>query len=659
MCGIAGFFNLAEQSVPRDAQEIAAKQIRTLRYRGPDAAGIHVGPGVALAHARLSIIDISTSANQPMSDEAGDVTLVFNGEIYNFQELQTELRSLGHRFHTNSDTEVLVEGYRAWGIDVVQRLRGMFAVALYDKTRDRLLLFRDRVGKKPLHYTITGQMLVFASEIKGILSYPGVPRSADLDAIHEYLTFQYVPSPMTAFAGIFKLPPAHLAVVERGKPLRIERYYHFPVPDKFRPRPIAQLQDELVDQLKEATRLRMIADVPIGAFLSGGVDSSAVVAMMAVQSQEPVRTFTIGFQEEQYDERPYARMVAERYKTEHHEMMVRPDAMSVIDTLVYHYGEPYADSSAIPTYYVSKIAREHVTVILSGDGGDENFLGYTRYLSCRKLGERSRLPIPMQKKLRKLLAHLPAGDNSGATLRRVRRAAERMCEPQSRRYEPFVTYFSDASKQDLYAGEMRQLLSHSALDRLDSYFDQADTLALGAAWADIHTYLPDDLLVKVDVASMANGLEVRAPLLDHKLMEWAAGIPEDLRFAGTETKSLFKKAMEPYLPRELMYRPKMGFGVPIDVWLRREMKEFAYETLLSSKAIARELFDPSTVRALLDRHSSGENWATRIWALLMLELWFKMWIDPVDPFEADVPQIIMSRYAGDAGKIAEGSVSVS
>jgi len=489
------------------------------------------------------------------------------------------------------------------------------------------VLMRDRVGKKPLYYAVHGQALVFASEIKGILRYPGIERRPNYPGIHEYLTYQYVPAPMTGFLGIQKLPPAHLLIAERGKAPVVRRYYAFPPPSRVRHRPLEALREELVDQLKEATRLRMISDVPIGAFLSGGVDSSSVVAMMALCSDAPVRTFTIGFEEQAYDERPFARMVAARYRTDHHEMTVRPDGMSVIDHIVYHYGEPYADSSAIPTYYVSQIARRHVTVVLNGDGGDESFLGYPRYQYCRGLETVSRLPRSMAKRLRGLMNAVPSGLDRVQLVRRMRRAAALLYERRSRQYEIPIAYFSDQSKAGLYAGDMRDFLEQSALDRLDHYLDQAETFAAGAAWADIHTYLPDDLMVKVDVASMAHGLEARSPLLDHKLMEWAATIPEDLRFQGNETKSLFKQAMEPHLPRELLYRPKMGFGVPIDLWLRTDMREFAYDVLLDRTACERGLFDAGYIRGLLDAHSSGQNCAPRIWALLMLELWFRMWID--------------------------------
>lgn len=648
MCGIAGFFDLSGRERIADADRVVAGQIATLRYRGPDAHATHTEPGVGLGHARLSIIDVTETANQPMFDRSGSNVVVFNGEIYNFQEVRAELEQRGRRFRTQSDTEVIVEGYAEWGVEVVQRLRGMFAIALYDRRHDKLVLWRDRVGKKPLYYAVHDGFLIFASEIKGVLGFPGVPRMPNMEAVHEYLTFQYVPSPMTAFVGIEKLPPAHVLVLERGKTPVASPYWSLPHPSQARARPADELREELVAHLKEATRLRMIADVPIGAFLSGGVDSSAVVAMMALSSDRPVKTFTIGFEEQTYDERAYARAVAQRYDTDHHEMTVRPDGMSVIEQIVYHYGEPYADSSAIPTYYVSKIAREHVTVVLNGDGGDESFLGYPRYLRCREIDEPSPLPRPLARRLQSLARALPAGLDRIGGMRHIRELGERLYRPYSRPYEVSIAYFSDDSKNELYAGDMRRFLGRSALDRLDGYFDQARTMPLGAAWADVHTYLPDDLLVKVDVASMAHSLEARSPLLDHKLMEWAATIPEPQRFEGSEPKSLFKQAMEPYLPRDLLYRPKMGFGVPIDAWLRAEMREFAYDTLLGQTARNRGLFDPNAVRRLLEAHSSGENWASRIWALLMLELWFRMWIDPADPFAQPVAREIMGRYSADA-----------
>ena len=632
MCGIAGFFHLKGRGAPPDAETIVADQISSLRHRGPDAQAVHVAPGLGLGHARLSIIDLSARANQPMFDASGRVAIVFNGEIYNFRELRRELESLGHRFRTKCDTEVIVEGYLEWDIDVLDHLRGMFALALYDAERDRLVLMRDRVGKKPLYYTVHGGMLVFASEIKAILRYPGIPRLPDYSAIHEYLTFQYVPSPKTGFAGIHKLPHSHLLIASRGKDLSIRRYYSLPGPANARRRPHEQLCAELVALLRESTRLRTISDVPLGAFLSGGVDSSSVVAMMALSSPSPIKTFTIGFEEKDYDERQYARAVAQRYGTDHHELIVPAGDLRILDRIVYHYGEPFADPSAVPTYYLSQLASDHVTVALSGDGGDESFFGYSRYRYCRGFDTAPHLPRWITKPLQAMLLALPRGLERHKRVKRLRRALGIRNARRSRDYEPAIAFFSDDSKRDLYAGSMRDLLAGSALDRLDRYLDQAQSMAQAAAWADTHTYLPDDILVKMDVASMAHSLEVRCPLLDHKLMEWAVTVPEDQRFSGRETKSLFKKALEPYLPREVLYRSKMGFGAPIDVWLRGDMREFAYDVLLDQTARQRGLFDMTHVRGMLDTQARQRKrgLTDRIWALLMLELWFRMWIDPAE-----------------------------
>ena len=643
MCGIAGFFRIHDSERRPDDEKNVLRQIKTEWYRGPDAQQAEIGPGVGLGHARLSIIDLSHAADQPMYSASGNVCIVFNGEIYNFQEIRTELEGRGHKFRTNSDTEVLIEGYEVWGVDVVNRLRGMFAIAIWDKVQDQLILLRDRVGKKPVFYTIHDGHLIFASEPKGILCWPGVPRVPNLEAIHEYLTYQYVPSPMSAFTGLNKLPPAHILVLKRNGSPQVEKYFSLPHPSKVRERPMEELTEELIFQFKESVRLRMISDVPIGAFLSGGVDSSAVVAMMAQCSTNPVRTFTIGFDEQGFDEREYARQVAERYGTQHEEVIVRPDAMSIINDLVYHYNEPYADSSAIPTYYVSKMARERVTVVLNGDGGDESFLGYTRYLSCKAIDQYDKIPPNISGPLRRMISSSPEFLNRFRLPRHARAMAIRLLERRSRRYEPTIAYFSDAAKQPLYGPALKEFLEHSALDRLDDYLDGAPNMVAGAAWADIHTYLPDDLMVKVDIASMAHSLEARSPFLDHKLMEWAATIPAHQRFTGKEPKSLLKKAMEPHLPHDLMYRPKMGFGVPIDVWLRGEMKEFAYDTLLSGSAKTRDLFDLEHVEFLLDSHQKGENRAYPIWALLMLELWYKMWIDSRDPFSDPTAKRIIAQ----------------
>ncbi|MDX2155535.1 MAG: asparagine synthase (glutamine-hydrolyzing) [Hyphomicrobiaceae bacterium] len=644
MCGIAGYFDVESRARRPDSAAIAARQIAAIRYRGPDAAGLHVGPGLALAHARLSIIDTSAAANQPMLDGAGDLAVVFNGEIYNFASLRAELEAKGHEFRTRSDTEVIIEGYRAWGTDVVRRLRGMFAIALYDRKSDRLVLMRDRLGKKPLTYGYVGSTLVFGSELKAVLAFPGMERRADLAAIDAYLTYQYVPTDLCAFEGLAKIPPAHVGVIERHGRLRLERYWSLPEPARVRAYPEADVAEELTRRLEEATRLRLVADVPLGAFLSGGVDSSAVVAMMAGASSGPVRTFTIGFDEASHDERRYARMVAERYGTVHEELEVKADAAAIVETLAYHYDEPFADASAVPTYAVSKIAREQVTVVLTGDGGDECFLGYERYRAVGRLDRLARLPRSVLEAARTVLALLPAASDRVKLVRRVKRVGESLGGSRSQRYGAFIAYFDDAAKRALYAGDLEPFLARSALERLEPWLSAAEAMPQAAAWADVHTYLPDDLLVKMDIASMASSLETRAPFLDHQLMEWAAGLPVGQRMPGGEPKGLLKRALESHLPRELLYRPKMGFAAPIDGWIDAGLRERVEDTLLSSRARARGLFEAQAVERLLARHRAGQRQGYRIWALLMLELWHRQWIDAADPLVEPIARRVLERY---------------
>jgi asparagine synthase (glutamine-hydrolysing) len=637
MCGIAGSL-VAGAPLPR--QEIEARlwaMIATLRHRGPDDEGVWSDGRAGLAHARLSIIDPSPAAHQPMASADESVWISYNGEVYNFAEIRQELDGLGYPFRSRSDTEVIVNGWHAWGPRIFPRLRGMFALAIWDRRSRRLILARDRLGKKPLYYATTAAAFLFGSEIKALLAWPGVPRVADLSAIDRYLTFGYVPAPDTAFAGIRKVPAAHYLVVETrpggalGAPELI-RFWSLPEPRTARRRRrTSDLQRELVAQLEEAVRLRLVADVPLGAFLSGGVDSSAVVAMMARVGCERVKTFSIGFSAKAYDETRYARMVAERYATDHKELVVEPDAVAVLPRLVWHYGEPFADPSAVPTYYVSELARREVTVALNGDGGDECFLGYSRYKAMRYLSWLDRIPRS-RLELERLLGLAPRSLQRRFRIPRINGVLRAPKQQLGRRYALTLVSFTDEDKEDCYSGGMRDQLERSALDLLEPYFEEAGSLVSGANRADIHTYLSDDLMVKVDVASMAHGLEARSPLLDHVLMEWAVTIPEQIKMAHGVTKALFKSAMEPYLPAELLYRPKMGFSCPVDHWFRNDLKELAHDTLLSQAARERGLFHRDYVRGLLDEHCTlTRDHHPRLWALLMLELWFQMWIDaPAD-----------------------------
>ena len=638
MCGIGGFLIVRTAATRNQLEARLWRMIATLRHRGPDDEGVWTDGRAGLAHARLSIIDLSPAGHQPMASTDGAVWITYNGEIYNFAEIRQELEALGYPFRSRSDTEVIVNGWHAWGPKVFTRLRGMFALGIWDRRSQRLVLARDRLGKKPLYYAPTATAFLFGSEIKALLTWPGLSRTADLSAIDSYLTFGYVAAPQTAFTGILRLPAAHYLVLDvlpdgsLGEP-ELVRYWRLPGPRRARRhRGAADLCRELVAQLEEAVRLRLISDVPVGAFLSGGVDSSAVVATMARVGGGRVKTFSIGFSAKEYDETRYARMVAERYATDHEEFIVEPDAIAVLPQLIWHYGEPFADPSAIPTYYVSEMARRKVTVALNGDGGDECFLGYPRYKAMHYLSRLDGMPRWCRVGLGRSLALAPPALQRRFKIPRIRALLEAPDQRPSRRYAFTIIYFTDDDKIVGYGDAMHEHLADAPLDLFDPFFAEADSLVSGANWADIHTYLPDDLMVKVDVASMAHGLESRSPLLDHVFMEWAAQLPEQVNMARGETKALFKSAMEPYLPNDLLYRPKMGFGCPVDRWLRSALKEFAYDTLLSQSARERGLFQPPYVRELLEEHCAfTRDHHTRLWALLVLELWFQMWIDaPAD-----------------------------
>jgi asparagine synthase (glutamine-hydrolysing) len=646
MCGIAGVLIPLGLAPVMDLDARVGKMTSAIAHRGPDDKGVWTKDNrVALGHRRLSVIDLSPAAHQPMTSSQGDFCVAFNGEIYNFQSLRKELEADGFVFRSLSDTEVILNGYRKWGAELFTRLRGMFALAIWDGERKQLVLARDRIGKKPLFYGWHEGRLFFGSEIKSILSWPGMPREPDLQAIHHYLSYQYVPGPWSAFKGIRKLPQASYMVITMQGTHSINKYWSLPSPAAAKKRSLKTLKAELIEHLDEAVRIRMIADVPVGAFLSGGVDSSAVTAFMARHSSGPVQTFCIGFDEQEYDERRYARLVADRYGTDHHEMTVRPDAISVLPRITWHYGEPFADPSAVPTYYVSEIARRHVTVALNGDGGDESFLGYGRYRQCLQTEWVSRIPRTIRRRSGSIAAKIPSAWDRHKAARVVRRALNVAAEKNAVRYAPSIVYFFEQDKDLGYGAALREQLADSSLSQLDRWFDEAPSFVAGAAWADIHTYLPDDLLVKVDIASMAHALEARSPFLDHVVMEWAAGIPASQKIAGGETKAILKSAMEPFLPQEILYRPKMGFGVPVDRWLRSELKEFAYDILLSDSARSRQLIRPEYVENLLDEHCEGARLHhTRLWGLLMLELWYRMWIDSASapltpPAEANIDAV--------------------
>lgn len=630
MCGIAGFWAKSAIEAETDAATRLSRMTDTILHRGPDDNGIWTDGLVGLGHTRLAIIDLTDAGAQPMVGADGDIHIAYNGETYNFNEIKAELAGLGHQFRSESDTEVLIAAYRQWGPDFLHRLRGMFAFAIWDEGKKRLMLARDRIGKKPLYYGWHQDRLYFASEIKAILAGSDMPRIADLSVINGYLTYQYTPEEDTAFKGIKKLRPgAFMLLGEDGIP-NIESYWTPPPPtDSRKSMSRNDLESEIVERFDEAVKLRLVSDVPVGAFLSGGIDSASVVASMAMQSSGPVETFTMGFDEPAFDERQPASLVAEMYGTEHHEHVVKPDVVAILDKLVWHYGEPYADSSAVPSFCVSELASMHVKVAMNGDGGDETFLGYSRYAAMKLASLTDFLPAPIRRGTGSLADRLPFATSDVRLLRYFQRFLKEIGEPPAKRYGKWIAYFSDEDKQGLYADAMTPQLAQSSLDMLTPWFDHNAPIAARAAWADMHCYLPDDLLVKIDIATMAYGLEARSPFLDHDFIEFSSTIPAHLKLQGMTTKSILKKAMAERLPPELLTRPKQGFGVPIDRWFRNELKTMVYDILLSDRAIERGLFKRDAVEDLLDRHTSGQAANQyRIWALLMLELWFRMWIDP-------------------------------
>jgi asparagine synthase (glutamine-hydrolysing) len=622
MCGIAGIADLTGR--PVDTALLRA-MTSVQAHRGPDGEDIVCRGGVGLGHRRLAIIDLATG-DQPMANDDGTVRIVFNGEIYNFRELRRDLEARGTRFRTNSDTEVILRAYEAEGPDCVRKLRGMFAFAILDERARRLVLARDRAGIKPLVYAWDGQRLLFASEIKGILEDGAVARDLDLDALGQYLTFHYVPAPRTIFRSIRKLPPASTLVLslDGGEPV-VSQYWSL----RFAPN-VRVTEGEWVERLRaelaDAVRCHMISDVPIGAFLSGGVDSSTVVALMAQASAAPIRTFSIGFDEADFDEPAFARQVATRYGTDHYEMVVKPNALEILPKLAWHLDEPFADSSAIPTYYVSKITREHVTVALSGDGGDENFAGYRRYARAVELHERldtgvSRLARPLFTLASGLL---PVGAPGQAWTGMIGAGP-------LERYFRMVTYQRRETLRRLLSEDLRALAvsgpDPALFSRIASEGGGTDYLST-LQRIDMATYLPDDILAKVDRTSMAVSLESRVPLLDHRLMEFVATMPSGLKLRNGDGKYLLKRAMAQDLPTGILTRKKMGFGVPLADWFRGDLRDMTRDVLLGSAARQRGIFRMAEVQSLLAAHDGGRrDCSARLWALICFELWMRQWVD--------------------------------
>jgi len=622
MCGIAGLFDLRGK---RDFSRDLVRRMNDVQvHRGPDEGGYHFEPGIALAHRRLSIIDLSTG-QQPLFNEDGSVAVVFNGEIYNFQELVPELEALGHVFHTRSDTEVIVHAWEAWGEDCVQRFRGMFAFALWDRNRETLFLARDRLAVKPLFYALLPDgTFAFGSELKVLMQHPLLDRRIDAHAVEEYFALGYVAEPRTIFAGAKKLGAAETLCVQRGQPVPQARCYWDVQFTLDNPLSLAEATAELTARLRESVRLRMIAEVPLGAFLSGGVDSSAVVATMAGLSDEPVHTCSIAFDDPAFNESDFAQKVADRYRTNHYVETVKSDDFDLIDTLAGLYDEPYADSSAIPTWRVCQLARKRVTVALSGDGGDESFGGYRRYrLHLMEERMRNALPLGVRQPMFGLLGRLYPKADWAPRMFRAKTTFQSLARDSLQAYFHSVSILRDAMRRQLFSDRFRsELAGYNAIEVFRRHAATAhtdDALAL-IQYVDLKTYLVGDINTKVDRASMAHSLEVREPLMDHKLVEWLATLPSGLKVKGQEGKYLFKKAMEPLLPNDVLYRPKMGFSVPLSRWFRGPLRERVRQTVLGETLAATGIFNPDYLRHLVDAHQSGaRDYSSPLWSLMMFE----------------------------------------
>ncbi|MBN6053694.1 asparagine synthase (glutamine-hydrolyzing), partial [Nonomuraea sp. RK-328] len=631
VCGIAGIV-----STDRPDPALVRRMCDVIGHRGPDGAGYHDDEHASLGMRRLAIIDVATG-DQPVYSEDERVVAVFNGELYNFQELRADLAARGHRFRTAGDSECLTHLYEEYGAELVHRLRGMFALAIWDRDRGRLVLARDRVGKKPLYWRAGHDAIHFASELKSLTQDPAMPREIDPLALHHYLSFRYVPAPRSIYQGVHKLPPGHYLVWERGQ-VTIRRYWRLeqasvPAPGATE----AEAQERLRELLLEATRIRMVSERPLGAFLSGGIDSSAVVAAMARQTSEPVRTFCIGFDDSHYDERHKARAVARHYATDHHEFVVTTGVLDVLPKLAWHFDEPFADSSAVPSFYVAEMSRRHVTVVLNGDGGDECFGGYHRYALMDWAGRIPALPPSLAALSDRLGARVMDRARFGTPRQRLGRLMRFAAERPPRRYAQLMSCFTGEQKDRLYTDALRrEVAGTDSYTLLSQLFEESRAAsAVGRVLeVDTLTYLPGDLLVKIDITTMANSLEARSPFLDHHLMEWAATLPSAFKVRNLRTKLLLKNAVAPWLPDELLHYPKRGFGVPLAAWLRGELRELTHDLLTDDTARARGLFSPRAVQDLLREHMAGVDHGERLWALLQFELWHRTHVVPSDPLAA-------------------------
>lgn len=631
MCGIAGIYNFNGSEVARG---LLQKMTSVIQHRGPDAEGFYVDGKIGLGHRRLSIIDLSEAGRQPMFSEDKQLAIVFNGEIYNFLDYRDGLQKRGHKFHSRTDTEVIIYLYQEYGEKCLQYLRGMFAFAIWDVQQQQLFLAVDRLGQKPLYYYSNGSRLVFGSELKCLLKDPTIPKEIDYEALCDYLMYLYVPAPKTIFKSIYKLPPAHYMICTREGICGPYEYWDLSFNHVEENKDETYFCEKLIDLFQEATKIRLISDVPLGAFLSGGIDSSGVVAMMAKAVDTPIITTSIGFKEKEFDELKYARIISQTFQTDHFERVAKIDTLDVLEKVVWHFDEPFADSSSIPTYYVSKLSREKVTVALAGDAGDENFAGYAKYpIDVLENTMRTYIPETIKRLLIAPLAEIyPQWDWMPHYLR-GKFFLTNLTLSHAKGFFRTNTYLTQEHQDDLFSEDFRQALSgYDPFNVIEYFYNRADTHdpLSKVQYVDIKNYLPGDILVKVDRMSMANSLEVRAPMLDHKFMEFVATIPSRLKLMGKEKKYIFKKALTAYLPHEILYSKKRGFDAPVDKWFRNDLKPLTQETLLSSKSLSREFFNPECLAKMWRQHQSKQrNFGYNFWTFLMFELWYRRFMEGV------------------------------
>jgi asparagine synthase (glutamine-hydrolysing) len=630
MCGIAGIYNFKDSR--KVDRKLLQRMMDVMQHRGPDAEGMYVNGNIGLGHRRLSIIDLSEAGRQPMFSDDKQLAIVFNGEIYNYLDYREDLQKRGHTFYSRTDTEVIIYLYREHGEECLQYLRGMFAFALWDEQKQRLFLASDRLGQKPLYYYCDGQRFVFGSELKCLLEDSTIPKELNYEALYDYLMYLYVPYPKTIYKNIYKLPPAHYMICTREGIRIFREYWDLSFAHVEKDKDTISFCENLIKNLQEATTIRLISDVPLGAFLSGGIDSSGIVAMMATSVNSPVVTTSIGFEEKAFDELEFARIVSQKFHTDHFERVAKVEALDILEKVVWHFDEPFADSSAVPTYYVSKLSRERVTVALAGDAGDENFAGYEKYLiDVMENIIRGYVPDFLKKWFIAPVAKIyPKWDWIPRYLRAKFFLTNLTCSP-ARAFFRTNTFLTQEEQDALFSGDLKQSLGgYDPFSVIEYFYNRVDTQdpLSKVQYVDIKNYLPGDILVKVDRMSMANSLEVRAPMVDHRFMEFVATIPSGLKLRGQEKKYILKQALAPYLPHEILYRKKRGFNAPVAQWFRKDLKELTQDTLLSSTSLNRGFFNPDGITRMWQQHQTRQrNFGTNFWTLLMFELWYRRFME--------------------------------